>query len=71
MEFGIYWFFSQLQTELVPIEDRSELRINMSGPEGATFRYMDNVINSVASDLMTEIPDNERLAVISITSRVS
>ncbi|MBC6368889.1 efflux RND transporter permease subunit [Algoriphagus sp. AK58] len=68
MAFGIYWFFSQLQTELVPIEDRSELRINMSGPEGATFGYMDNVINSVASDLMTEIPDNERLAVISITS---
>jgi len=40
MGIGIYWFFTHLQTELVPIEDRSELRINMTGPEGATFAYL-------------------------------
>lgn len=68
MGFGIYWFFTQLQTELVPIEDRSELRINMTGPEGATFGYMDNVINTVANELLDSIPDTERSAVISITS---
>lgn len=68
MGIGIYWFFSQLQTELVPIEDRSELRINMTGPEGATFGYMDNVINSVANNLLDSISNAERSAVISITS---
>lgn len=68
MGVGIYWFFSQLQTELVPIEDRSELRINMTGPEGATFSFMDNVINSVSKDLMDSISSKERAAVISITS---
>lgn len=68
MGLGIYWFFSQLQTELVPIEDRSELRINMTGPEGATFSYMDNVINSVSDELMDSISSKERAAVISITS---
>ena len=68
MGLGIYWFVSQLQTELVPIEDRSELRINMTGPEGATFSYMDNVINELSSQIMTDLPNSERAGVISMTS---
>jgi multidrug efflux pump len=68
MGLGIYWFLSQLQTELVPIEDRSELRINMTGPEGATFSYMDNVINELSSQIMTDLPNTERAGVISMTS---
>lgn len=68
MGIGIYWFFSQLQTELVPIEDRSELRINMTGPEGATFSYMDNVINELSDQIMTDLSDKERAGVISMTS---
>lgn len=68
MAFGIYWLVSNIPSELVPIEDRSELRINMTGPEGATFTYMDNVINSVANQLMEDIPSTERTGVISITS---
>lgn len=68
MGVGIYWFFNQLQTELVPIEDRAELRINMTGPEGATFSYMDNVINELSSQLMSDLPDTERAGVISMTS---
>jgi multidrug efflux pump len=65
---GIYWLVSQIPTELVPTEDRSELRINMSGPEGATFGYMGNIVDKLTDQFMEEIPDNERLAVISVTS---
>jgi multidrug efflux pump len=68
MVFGIYWLFSQIPTELVPTEDRSELRINMSGPEGATFGYMGNVVDKLTDQFMKEIPESERLAVISVTS---
>jgi multidrug efflux pump len=68
MGFGIYWFFSNLQTELVPIEDRSELRINMTGPEGATFSYMDNVIDEFSNRLMNDLPKNEIVGVTSMTS---
>ncbi|MFC5191421.1 efflux RND transporter permease subunit [Algoriphagus aquatilis] len=68
MGVGIYWFFSNLQTELVPIEDRSELRINMTGPEGATFSYMDNVINDLSAQIMSDLSDKERAGVISMTS---
>ncbi|MDP2042780.1 MAG: efflux RND transporter permease subunit [Algoriphagus sp.] len=68
MVVGIYWLVTQIPTELVPTEDRSELRINMSGPEGATFGYMGSVVDKLTDQFMKEIPDNERLAVISVTS---
>jgi len=68
MGFGIYWLFSNLQTELVPMEDRSELRINMTGPEGATFSFMDQVITDLNSQLTKEIPSSELAGITSMTS---
>lgn len=68
MGFGIYWLFSNLQTELVPMEDRSELRINMTGPEGATFSFMDQVITDLNSKLTKEIPASELAGITSMTS---
>lgn len=65
---GIYGLFVNLQTELVPIEDRGELRINLTGPEGATFGFMDRIVDDLAKDLMNEIPQEERLGVTSVTS---
>ncbi|GMQ31173.1 efflux RND transporter permease subunit [Algoriphagus confluentis] len=65
---GIYVLFDNLQTELVPNEDRAELRINMSGPEGATFTYMDRVIDDLVQDFQKELPEEERVTVISVTS---
>ena len=65
---GIYVLFNSLQTELVPTEDRGELRINMSGPEGATFGYMDRIVDQLVLDFMNEIPEEERLGVTSVTS---
>jgi multidrug efflux pump len=68
MGLGIYWLFNRLQTELVPIEDRSELRINMTGPEGATFSFMDQVINDLNSQLKKELPQSELASITSMTS---
>lgn len=68
MGIGIYWFFTHLQTELVPIEDRSELRINMTGPEGATFAYMDKVVNDLSNQIMKDLPASEQDGVTSMTS---
>lgn len=65
---SIYWLFLQIPTELVPTEDRSELRINMAGPEGATFGYMSSAVDKLTDQFMEEIPETERLAVISVTS---
>jgi len=68
MGLGIYWFFTNLQTELVPMEDRSELRINMTGPEGATFSFMDQVITDLNTQLEKELPKSEVASMTSMTS---
>lgn len=68
MGFGIYWLFNNIQTELAPTEDRGEIRISMAGPEGATFNYMDPVIDQLTLDLMDDIPQDERVRMISVTS---
>jgi multidrug efflux pump len=68
MGLGIYWFFTNLQTELIPMEDRSELRINMTGPEGATFSFMDQVITDLNSQLQKELPASELASITSMTS---
>jgi multidrug efflux pump len=68
MGLGIYWFFTNIQTELVPMEDRSELRINMTGPEGATFSFMDQVITNLNTQLEKELPKSEVASMTSMTS---
>ncbi|GAB2620954.1 efflux RND transporter permease subunit [Belliella aquatica] len=68
MAFGIYQLFQIIPTELSPIEDRGEMRVNLSGPEGATFEYMDQVIDEMTKEFLTEIPDDERAGIITVTS---
>jgi multidrug efflux pump len=68
MGIGIYWLISNLQTELVPIEDRSELTIRLTGPEGATFSFMDQVISDFSAQLMRDLPESELKGHMSMTS---
>ena len=68
MVYGIYYLFGQIPTELAPIEDRGQLRVNLTGPEGATFAYMDRVIDEMTDELMEVISEEDREAIIGITS---
>ncbi|RDV15298.1 AcrB/AcrD/AcrF family protein [Pontibacter diazotrophicus] len=45
----IWWQISTLQSELTPDEDRSGLRINATGPEGASFEFMDEYMNELTA----------------------
>ncbi|AGA76958.1 efflux RND transporter permease subunit [Echinicola vietnamensis] len=65
---GIYLLFNTIPSELAPTEDRGEMRINMSGPEGATFEYMDRVIDELLYEMMTTIPSDVWDSFISVTS---
>ena len=65
---GIYLLFNEIPTELAPVEDRGEIRINMSGPEGATFGYMDRVIDAMVKDFRETLPEEELDGMISVTS---
>ncbi|EAZ81556.2 efflux RND transporter permease subunit [Algoriphagus machipongonensis] len=68
MGIGIYWLFNQIPSELAPVEDRGEIRIQLSGPEGATFSYMDRVIDQMVADFKAEFPPDEVTGLISVTS---
>ncbi len=57
---------SQLQNELAPLEDRGAMRIVSTGPEGATFDFMERFMNQVTDALMEDVPERE--AIISVTS---
>ncbi|MBD1396861.1 efflux RND transporter permease subunit [Pontibacter sp. JH31] len=45
----IWWQFSTLQSELTPDEDRGGLRIQTSGPEGASFEFMDRYMSELSA----------------------
>ena len=66
MGFAIYGLVKVIPTELAPVEDRGEMRVNMSGPEGATFGYMDRVIDELTIEFADNIPETKSL--ISVTS---
>ncbi|WP_215224266.1 efflux RND transporter permease subunit [Echinicola shivajiensis] len=68
MGFGIYFLFISIPSELAPMEDRGEFRISMSGPEGATFDYMDRVIDELLVEIMDVVPERYRSSLISVTS---
>jgi multidrug efflux pump len=44
---GIYHFMKVIPSELSPMEDRSMFRVMATGPEGATFEYMDIYVNKL------------------------
>mgnify|MGYP003668157171 CR=1 FL=1 len=63
---GIWWVGSQLNSELAPLEDRGNMRVFSSAPEGSTFEYMTEYTNGVVSLIQDSFP--ERKSIISVTS---
>jgi multidrug efflux pump len=55
-----------LPSELAPLEDRSGMRVIATGPEGATYEFMDAYMNNLISTVIETIPERE--AIISVTS---
>ena len=43
----IYFFWGQLKSELAPLDDRSNLQIQFTGPEGASYDYMDDFVKKL------------------------
>ncbi len=58
----------RLPAELAPLEDRSNIRINSTAQEGATFEYMTQYMNEVSQFVYDELAPNERVGVVTITS---
>lgn len=61
----IYGLFKTLPSELAPLEDRGMISVSTTGPEGATFEYMDEYINNLVEVTMDTLPTD---GLISVTS---
>lgn len=49
--------WSLLPSELAPLEDRSNVRVNVRAPEGASFEFMDHQMDQISVMLRDEVPE--------------
>jgi multidrug efflux pump len=65
--FAIIFFIGKgLPSELAPLEDRSQVRLQVTAPEGTSYDYMDKYIDKLSQFFMDSIP--EAKIVMSVTS---
>ncbi len=62
----IFLIGSNLQSELAPMEDRSQFRLQLTAPEGTSFDAMDRYVDRVSNLMIDSIP--EKQTVLSVTS---
>ncbi|MEO6916652.1 MAG: efflux RND transporter permease subunit, partial [Chitinophagaceae bacterium] len=62
----IFWIGSTLQSELAPMEDRSQFRMQVTTPEGTAFDYMDRYMDRLTTFLLDSVP--EKRILISMTA---
>ncbi len=62
----IYFIGGNLQSELAPMEDRSQFRLAVSGPEGTSFDAMDKYITRLSNLMIDSVPENQ--IVLTVTS---
>ena len=52
-----YVIGTNLQSELAPLEDRNQFRLQISAPEGTAFDFMDSYIDNIVVFLMDSVPE--------------
>lgn len=65
--FGIILIIgSNIKSELAPMEDRSQFRLQVTAPEGTSFDYMDSYVDRLAQLMLDSVP--EYLTVLTVTA---
>ncbi|UYZ65097.1 efflux RND transporter permease subunit [Hymenobacter weizhouensis] len=64
---GIWYFVGALPSELAPVEDRSRVNVNATGPEGASFEFMDEYMAQV-TQLVQDSAGRDLSSVFTVTS---
>jgi multidrug efflux pump len=49
--------YSNLPQELAPMEDRGQMRVSATAPEGASFEYMDNYVDRMIEVVRENVPE--------------
>lgn len=55
----IYFVYNNLQSELAPLEDKSSVRFQMSGPEGSSYSYMVDAGEKLTNFLSDSVPEKD------------
>ncbi|MFO7978274.1 MAG: efflux RND transporter permease subunit [Bacteroidales bacterium] len=53
--------FRAIPSEMAPMEDRSQLTVNISGPEGATYEFMRDYVDEITAVSEELVPERESL----------
>ena len=62
----IVWIGSKLPSELAPMEDRSQFRLQVTAPEGTSYDYMDKYMDRLSGFILDSVP--EKRILISMTA---
>ncbi len=62
----IYVLFTNIQSELAPVEDRSTFRLSVTTPEGTAYDAMDKYVTDLVEFMKDSIP--EKKVVLSVTA---
>ncbi|MGV3529484.1 MAG: efflux RND transporter permease subunit [Flavisolibacter sp.] len=62
----IYFVGGSLQSELAPMEDRSQFRLSVTAPEGSSYEYTDAFIEKLTNLILDSVPERE--TVLSLTA---
>jgi multidrug efflux pump len=62
----IFLIGKDIPSELAPMEDRSQFRLQLTAPEGTAYDYMDNYVEKITQFMMDSVP--EKNTVLSITA---
>jgi multidrug efflux pump len=55
---GITWaILGNIQSELAPMEDRNQFRMQLTAPEGTAYDYMDNYVKGMVDFVMDSVPE--------------
>ncbi|HEX2682724.1 MAG TPA: efflux RND transporter permease subunit [Ferruginibacter sp.] len=60
----IYFIGRSIQSELAPMEDRSQFRLSVSAPEGTAYDYMDRYIDKLSKFVTDSVPEQEMVMTV-------
>ncbi len=63
---AIFFIGRNLKSELAPMEDRSQFRLQLTAPEGTSFDAMDQYVTRLTNLMLDSVPEHE--VVLSVTS---
>ncbi len=57
--FLIYFIGKDIPTELAPMEDKSQFRLQLLTPEGTAFDYMDKYVDKISNFMLDSVPEKQ------------